>query len=111
MTYFNFKAVKNISQVLISYDGKDMRTFDPAFRKDLTTNVGLPFAPPNYTIKRNYKRVFECSMLATYIGDRLIVSDIGKALSSDQQFASNPEWYLHEVETRFRYPFPSFIRI
>ena len=106
--YFNFEVIKKISKVLLQYNGANMQVVDSTFRDDLMKNVGLPFAPPRYTIKRNYKRVFECGMLATYIGNRLIISELGRAIASEDAIISTPDGYLYELERRFRYPFPAF---
>lgn len=106
--YFNFQSIQKISKILLKYNGANMQVVDSTFRDDLMQNVGLPFAPPRYTIKRNYKRVFECAMLATYIGNRLIISEIGRAIANEDAIISTPDGYLYEVERRFRYPYPAF---
>ena len=106
--YFNFDAIKMIAAVLVKYNGANMQIVDSTFRDELMEYTGLPFAPQRYTVKRNYKRVFECSMLATYIGNRLIVSDLCKALSNPNGTLSTADMYLNEVQRRFRYPYPAF---
>lgn len=106
--YFDYNKILKISTVLMEFNGADMQIVDSAFRAKLTEAVELPFAPASYTVKRNYKRVFECSMLATYVGDRLVVSDICRALASGDPRFDTPDKYLHEVERRFRYPYPAF---
>lgn len=106
--YFNFEAIENTAHVLLTYNGANMQTVDSAFRDDLVKSTNLPFAPQRYTIKRNYKRVFECSMLATYINNRLIISDLGRAIANGDSRVSSPDGYLFELERRFRYPFPAF---
>lgn len=106
--YFRFESIKKIASVLLVYNGANMQLVDSAFRDDLMKKSGLPFAPQHYTIKRNYKRVFECSLLASYIGNRLIVSDMARAIASGDKLLSTVDAYLFEVERRFRYPFPAF---
>lgn len=106
--YFNFESICKISSVLLKYNGANMQLVDSTFRDELTSTTGLPFAPEHYTIKRNYKRVFECSMLASYIGNRLIISDIGRAIANGDSRTSTVDGYLYEVERRFRYPYPAF---
>lgn len=106
--YFHFDSIQKIAPVLVSYNGADMQMVDSAFRDDLMKKSELPFAPQHYTVKRNYKRVFECSLLATYIGNRLIVTDIARAIASGNKSLSTVDAYLFEVERRFRYPFPAF---
>ncbi len=106
--YFQFDSIKRIATILIKYNGANMKMVDVQLRKDLMKATGLPFAPSTYTIKRNYKRVFECMMIASYISDRLIISEIGRAVADPNSELSNVDSYLYEVERRFRYPYPAF---
>ena len=106
--YFRYEAIAKIAPILLKYNGADMKFVDSQFRSDIMQASGLPFAPSTYTIKRNYKRVFECMMLCSYIGQRLIISDIGRAIATQDAKLSNVEGYLYEVERRFRYPYPAF---
>ena len=107
-TYFEYEAVKNIAPVLVEFHGSDLGAVDSHFRDRLMKETSLPFAPTRYTIKRNYKRVFECSLLATFIGNRLVVSDICRDIASSNPRISTADKYAREVERRFRYPFPAF---
>lgn len=107
-TYFNFESIQRIASVLVKYNGKDMKNSDADFRTDLMATTGLPFAPSDYTVKRNYKRVFGCSMLATYANNRLIVTDIGNAIAANDPWLSTTDGYLTEISHRFRYPYPAF---
>ncbi|MGX8703720.1 MAG: HNH endonuclease [bacterium] len=106
--YFDYYNIRSIASVLLAFNGEDTNAMDPLFRNELTNATGLPFAPSHYTVKRNYKRVFESSMLGTYVGNRLVVSDIGRALAEDDPRFHDPDGYLGEVERRFRYPYPAF---
>ena len=106
--YFRVDTIVSMAKVLAQYDGRDIRDRDNSFRADLMQATGQPFAPDRYTIKRNYKRVFECALLATCNGDILVASDICKALANDDTFFNTSEDYLLEFERRFRYPFPAF---
>jgi 5-methylcytosine-specific restriction endonuclease McrA len=106
--YFRFDAITKIAPVLLKYNGADMKLVDSQFRADIMQASGLPFAPSTYTIKRNYKRVFECMMLSSYIGQRLIISEIGRAIANQDSTLGNVDGYLFEVEKRFRYPYPAF---
>lgn len=80
-SYFHYNNILKVAAVLLEFNGADMEISDAVFREQLLAKTGLPFAPGRYTVKRNYKRVFECSMLATYIGNRLVISDIGRAIA------------------------------
>lgn len=106
--YFHFSSIQKIAPVLLEFNGADMAITDAVFREQLLVRTGLPFAPGRYTVKRNYKRVFECSMLATYIGNRLVISDIGRAIASGDSRLLTADGYLSEVERRFRFPYPAF---
>lgn len=106
--YFRFEIIKKIAPVLLKYNGADMKQADDQFRTEIMAATGLTFAPSTYTIKRNYKRVFECMMLCSYIGNRLFLSDIGRTVATPNTKLSNVDAYLSELETRFRYPYPSF---
>ena len=106
--YFKFESILKIAPVLLKYNGADMKQVDSQFRTEIMAATSLPFAPSTYTIKRNYKRVFECMMLCSYIGNRLFLSDIGRNIATPNSTLCNVDSYLSEVETRFRYPYPSF---
>lgn len=106
--YFTYSNIQSISKVLVNYNGANMSAVDSAFRNDLMAETGLPFAPSRYTIKRNYKRVFECSMLASFVGNRLIASDICRAIAANHPVMATVDGYLYEVAKRFRYPYPAF---
>lgn len=106
--YFRYESITKIAPILLKYNGADMKAVDSQFRSDIMEASGLPFAPSTYTIKRNYKRVFECMMLCTYIGQRLIISEIGRAIATLDMKLSNVDGYLYELERRFRYPYPAF---
>lgn len=106
--YFRFESITKIASVLLRYNGADMKLVDSSFRADIMQATGLPFAPSTYTIKRNYKRVFECMMLSSYIGQRLIISELGRAIANQDPALNNVDGYLFEVEKRFRYPYPAF---
>lgn len=108
--YFQFDVLKEISKVLVKYEGKNINDDSIAkeLRETLKEEVGLPFLPYNYKINRNYSRVFQCSMLARMKGDKLFVSDICKHLATPESIISCSDDYFHEIMRRFRYPFPAF---
>ena len=106
--YFNVDTIVSMASVLARFDGRNIKDLDASFRSELMANTDQPFAPDHYTVKRNYKRVFECALLATCNGDILVASDICKALAREDTFFNTSEDYLVEFERRFRYPFPAF---
>ena len=108
--YFQFDVLREIAKVLVKFEGKDINedSVNDEFRKSLMGNVGLPFAPANYKVNRNYSRVFQCALLACMQGQKFVVSDICKLLAADDSILSNCDNYLGEVVKRFRFPFPAF---
>lgn len=103
-TYFEYEAVKNIAPVLVEFHGSDLGAVDSHFRDRLMKETSLPFAPTRYTIKRNYKRVFECSLLATFIGNRLVVSDICRDIASSNPRISTADKYARECARLQTFP-------
>ena len=108
--YFQFDVIKEIAKVLIKFENKDINEnkINEELFSSLKENVGLPFAPEEYKVNRNYSRVFQCSMLGRLEGDSFIVSDICKQLSKEDSRVATCDDYLNEIIKRFRYPFPAF---
>ena len=75
----------------------------------------MPFAPSrkDYPIKRNYKRVFQCTFLATFPAkgrqkNTLLVTDFCRDLASDNGLIKNVDDYFLRYIPKFRFPFPAF---
>lgn len=105
LDYFLFDNIKDIASALIELDGAHFDS-DP-LRELLMERTGLLFKPFNYTVWRNYKRVFECALLATQINKRLYVSDICRKIAQEGYTVEADE-FLSLHLPRFRYPFPAF---
>jgi hypothetical protein len=107
LEYFMFDNMRAIAKSLNSLDGINIsqKGVDP-LRPVLTTDTGLPFSPNNYTVWRNYARVFGCSLLATRAGNNLIVTDLCKRIADDS--IREPDEYLTSLVQNFRYPSPVF---
>lgn len=105
---FQFDILKGIATVLVNFNGVDIRTCEPLFRETLMDVTGMPFSPDNYTVLRNYKRVFECAFLATVVDGKLIVSDFAKELAKSDGNFLNADDFLLSYINRFRFPFPAF---
>ena len=108
LLYFQFDVLRDIAVTLVKFDGVKLQNCESVFRKELSANTGMPFAPRHYTVIRNYKRVFECAFLATVIDDRLVVSDFARELARADGHFSNVDDYLLSYISRFRFPFPAF---
>lgn len=108
LLYFQFDVLKSIANVLVKFDGMKIKNCESLFRKELTDRTGMPFAPEHYTVLRNYKRVFECSFLATVMDDRLIVTDFASELAKNNGNFNNVDDFLLNYINRFRFPFPAF---
>ncbi len=107
--YFNYDTLQKIASILKKYDGVEINAnIEASFRTDLMISTGLPFAPQSYTVKRNYKRVFQCSLLASYSGNTLIATDICKSIALTSEEPLTVDEYMSLFAQRFRYPFPAF---
>jgi hypothetical protein len=109
LSYFQFENLKAIAHCLIRLDGIviNQKDIDP-LRAELESWTGLPFAPKSYRVWRNYKRVFECSFLATNINDRLYVTAFCKRIASDDTKKIDVDEFLSLFIPRFRFPFAAF---
>ncbi|XHR94143.1 hypothetical protein ACFJIV_28235 [Mucilaginibacter sp. UC70_90] len=109
LTYFQFENLKEIAYCLSLLDGItiNQKLIDP-LRVNLMTATGLPFAPDSYRVWRNYKRVFECSYLASNINEKLYISDFCKKIVSDTNDTVDVDEYLSLFLPRFRFPFVAF---
>jgi len=108
LLYFQFDVLKSIALVLVKFDGVNITDCEDIFRKTLTNETGMPFAPKHYTVLRNYKRVFECAFLSTVSDNRLLVSDFCRELAKNDSEFNNIDDFLLNYINRFRFPFPAF---
>lgn len=108
LLYFQYDVLKEIAKVLVKFDNVDVSKCEKLFRKTLEDETGMPFLPSHYTIKRNYSRVFQCSFLANFIDNKLLVSDICRELAKDDGEINSVDDYLFNYISKFRFPFPAF---
>lgn len=108
LLYFEFDILKKISKVLTDLNGVNADLGIDLLRKPLEAETGMPFAPSTYTIWRNYKRVFECSFLATKVGNKIIATDFCLEVSKDNGLIKDIDDYFSLYLPRFRFPFPAF---
>ena len=107
LEYFKFANVVVIARELSKLEGIPLDTQEDLLRKPLKQGTGLPFSPAHYKVWRNYARVFHCSMLATKVGGRLVVTDLCRMLAADPCALSSDQ-YFNFVFSRFCFPFPAF---
>lgn len=110
LNYFQYENLKVIAQCLITLEGItiNQKDIDP-LRESLEKNTGLPFAPRSYRVWRNYKRVFECSFLATSIDNRLVITDFCKKIGTmSGDLNMDVDEFLFSFIPRFRFPFAAF---
>ncbi len=108
LLYFQFDVLKDIAKTLVKFDTTDISTCENLFRKTLEMETGMPFSPTHYTIKRNYSRVFQCSFLAGFVDNKLMVTDICKELANSNGNIKSVDDYLFHYIGKFRFPFPAF---
>ena len=104
LLYFQFDVLRNIAKSLVKFDGVDISKCEKLFRETLVKETGMPFLPNHYTVKRNYSRVFQCSFLAIFSGNRLIVTDICRDLANANGNIKSVDDYLFNYICRFRFP-------
>jgi hypothetical protein len=107
MLYLQYDVIRTMAKVLVSLEGVNLNKTDP-LRDPLQLATGLPFAPSNYKVWRNYARVFGCSLLATKKQQILLCTDLAHALASSGSNQLGPDEYFTHIIKRFCLPFPSF---
>lgn len=108
LLYFQFDVLRDIAKTLVKFDNADTSHCEELFRKTLVSETGMPFLPDHYTIKRNYSRVFQCSFLAKFMGNNLVVTDICRDLANPNGSIKSADDYLFYYISKFRLPFPAF---
>lgn len=108
LLYFQFDVLRSIAGTLVKFDNADISDCEELFREMLVSETGMPFLPTHYTIKRNYSRVFQCSFLAGFAGNRLVVTDFCRDLASTNGRIKSADDYFCNYISRFRFPFPAF---
>ena len=96
------------SLTLVKFDKADISLCEDLFRQTLVNDTSMPFLPLHYTIKRNYSRVFQCSFLAKFVGNKLVVTDICRDLANSDGKIKSVNDYLFNHIRKFRFPFPAF---
>lgn len=108
LDYFQFDEIKQIALALSNISGIPKPVLrNDVIRKELAKFSERPFLPRDYTVWRNYKRVFACSLLATEIEGNIICTELCNYIRSN--FATiDVDDYLAHFSRHFYYPSPIF---
>jgi len=108
LSYFSLEKIRKIASVIVELDGVDLTSDPDPIRNLLEHVVGLPFAPANYRVWRNYARVFKVLGLASKINNQLIATEACKSLvKTGNEFITYDD-YIHFLIKIFYYPSPIF---
>ena len=108
LDYFQFDEIKRIALALADVNGIPKPSVDEDILRQVLSNYSpRPFAPANYTVWRNYKRVFGCLLLATEIAGRIVCTELCKTLATDSDEIDIDD-YMRHFATHFYYPSPIF---
>ena len=102
--YLLVDNIRTIARAFVQLEGVEVgkETLDAPLRE--ATGLGFR-CPPTHWIWRQYKRTFECGMLASAINRRLVATDICRRLVNDEYGADE---YMYDFLPRFVFPFPAF---
>lgn len=106
LDYFNFDEIKRMAHALSNIDGvlkPDIH--NDVLRYELLKYSQRPFAPNNYTVWRNYKRVFACALLATEVNGHIVTTELCKYINAHEIDADD---YFAFFARKFYYPSPIF---
>lgn len=108
LDYLQFDEIKRIALALADINGIPKPNVDDDILRQALSNYSLrPFAPTDYTVWRNYKRVFGCLLLATEVAGRVVCTDLCKALATNSNEIDIDD-YMRHFATHFYYPSPIF---
>src|SRR5262249_32027483 len=106
--YFQYDTIVAVSTALTVLEGRETsKKAGDLLRLPLEEATDLEFLPKDYSVWRNYGRVFELQLLATQRDGQLVCTEICKSLARDSQTISCDE-YLGVLAKRFYYPSPVF---
>jgi hypothetical protein len=106
LEYFNFEEIKRIAVALSNINGSvKPGPQNDTLRHELAKYSPKPFLPVNYTVWRNYKRVFACALLATEIEGRIITTDLCNHIANN---AVDADDYFAFFSRKFYFPSPIF---
>lgn len=109
LIYFQIDEIRKIAAALYELDGvkKPSGGDKDIVRKVLARHSSLPFAPDEYTVWRNYGRVFEVMLLATSSNSHIIATGLCKWIVENPDSFDSDE-YLAYFCQNFYYSSPIF---
>jgi predicted HNH restriction endonuclease len=109
LQYFQFDEIKKIALALNALDGVKKPASDEkdVVREVLSKFSKLPFLPNDYTLWRNYGRVFEVMLLATSSNDHIFVTNLCKSIANNPDDLDSDD-YLAYFSQNFYYSSPIF---
>lgn len=108
LDYLQFDEIKRIAVALVEINGILKPNIDSDTLREILSKYSLrPFSPANYTVWRNYRRIFGCLLLATEIAGRIVCTDLCKVLANDSTKLDIDD-YMRHFATHFYYPSPVF---
>lgn len=109
LQYFQFDEIKKIAQAINELDGvrKPASGEKDVVREVLSKFSAMPFLPNDYTVWRNYGRVFEIMLLATSTNDHIFATNLCKSIAADPDDLDSDD-YLAYFSQNFYYSSPIF---
>jgi hypothetical protein len=99
--YFRFEKIQAMARALVSLNGSQATSLPDTLRSSLQAETGLPFAPGDYTVWRNYSRVFKTLLLATDRDGVLQVTDLAHHVDNSNTASWSLDDYLEFIIPRF----------
>lgn len=109
LNYFQVDEIRKIAQALANLDGvkKPISVDKDIVRAELAKKTSLPFLPVDYTVWRNYGRVFECMLLATTKNDFILATNLCKEIAKNPEDFDSDSYLAHFCRS-FYYSSPIF---
>jgi hypothetical protein len=106
LDYFNFEEIKRMATALSNISGitkPDLQ--NDILRRELAKFSARLFLPEDYTVWRNYKRVFACALLATESDGRIAATDLCNHIA--RNFIDADDYFAFFAK-KFYFPSPIF---
>lgn len=105
--YFRYENIKALARCFVELDGYSLQRQRGEVNNYLRTQSGFEFRAGINDVWRNYKRVFERSLLATEVEKTLVATELCKQLAGPEATSIDVDQYLSAFISRFYFPFPT----